>query len=524
MPTARCALPQGPRRGRALLRLRRAHGRAREDRLAPGVLERRPARRATRRRSTTSTRRSRSCSRCTTASRTGCSSTTRAASRSTSRKADPERITATAAGALVYYVFAGPTPRDVLERYTRADRPDRAAAAVGARQPAVAVGLHGRRRGARDRARLPRARHPVRRHLPRHRPHGRLPRLHVRRRALPRPARRSIAELEADGFKVVCITDPGVKVDEDYARLRRRAASATCYCKTARRRRVPQRRLARACARSRTSRTRPRASGGATSRRRCSTRAWPASGATWTSRRCSSPTQSTMPDDVVHPGGGEPRLHARGPQPLRLADGARRARGPAAAAAGAAPVRDHPRRLRRAAAPRAPVDGRQLVLVGAPVDEHAAAAEPRPVRRRASAASTSAASSATATASCWRAGPSSGSSSRSAATTPARAPCAQEPWAFGEPWETRLPRHAPAADAAAAVPVRALRRGGAHRRADPAPAAVRASRTTRRPTPPTTSSCSATRCWSRRSRGPGIEHRHVYLPAGHVGAVVDRRA
>ena len=47
---------------------------------------------------------------------------------------------------------------------------------------------------------------------------------------------------------------------------------------------------------------------------------------------------------------------------------------------------------------------------------------------------------------------------------------------------------------------------------------------TRRPTRPTTSSCSATRCSWRRSRAPGIEHRHVYLPRGHVGALVERRA
>ena len=64
---------------------------------------------------------------------------------------------------------------------------------------------------------------------------------------------------------------------------------------------------------------------------------------------------------------------------LMAAGGARR---PAAAAAGRAAVRDLTRGLRRPPAARAAVDGRQLVLVGAPVDEHAAAAEPRPVRDR----------------------------------------------------------------------------------------------------------------------------------------------
>src|SRR4051794_10290257 len=33
-------------------------------------------------------------------------------------KEDPARVSATAAGRLVYYIFAGPTPRRVLERYT----------------------------------------------------------------------------------------------------------------------------------------------------------------------------------------------------------------------------------------------------------------------------------------------------------------------------------------------------------------------------------------------------------------------
>ena len=58
-------------------------------------------------------------------------------------KADPERMSGTVAGALVYYVFAGPTPRARARALHGADRADRAAADVGARQPAVALGLHG---------------------------------------------------------------------------------------------------------------------------------------------------------------------------------------------------------------------------------------------------------------------------------------------------------------------------------------------------------------------------------------------
>ena len=224
----------------------------------------------------------------------------------------------------------GPTPRDVLDALHAAHGPDRAAAAVGARQPPVALGLHGRGRGARDRARVPRPRHPVRRALPRHRPHGRLPRLHLRPRALPRPGAGCCASSREDGFRVVCITDPGVKVDEDFP-LYTEGRERGLFCRDGRRRRVPQRRLARAVRVPRLHRTRPRGRGGATSRPPCSTRAWRASGATWTSRRCSSPLQSTMPDDVVHPGGGDAEAARAGAQPLRLADGARRARGDACA-------------------------------------------------------------------------------------------------------------------------------------------------------------------------------------------------
>ncbi len=104
-------------------------------------------------------------------------------------KADPERIEATVSGALVYYVFAGPTPRRVLERYTELT------GRIGM-PPLWALGNHQSRWGYETAdeireiaAALPRARHPVRRHPLRHRAHGRPPRVHVGARALPRPAR-----------------------------------------------------------------------------------------------------------------------------------------------------------------------------------------------------------------------------------------------------------------------------------------------------------------------------------------------
>ena len=67
----------------------------------------------------------------------------------------------------------------------RADGANADAAAVGARQPAVALELHERGRGALAGRGVPRARHPVRRALPRHRLHGGLPGLHVGRGAVP---------------------------------------------------------------------------------------------------------------------------------------------------------------------------------------------------------------------------------------------------------------------------------------------------------------------------------------------------
>ena len=75
----------------------------------------------------------------------------------------------------------------------------------------------------------------MRRALPRHRLHGRLPRLHLGPRAVPGSAPASSRELRrARASSVVTIIDPGVKVDEDYDGLRRRAASTTSSARPAR--------------------------------------------------------------------------------------------------------------------------------------------------------------------------------------------------------------------------------------------------------------------------------------------------
>ena len=144
-------LHKAPRRRRALLRLRRAHERPGEDRLRT-------------RSSGTSTRRWATPRRCNNlytsipfmlalAGRPRARAVRRqlaAARDSTSPRRTRARATFAAAGGdLVYYVFAGPTPRRVLERYTELTGRMATAAAVGARQPAVALELHVRRRGAR---------------------------------------------------------------------------------------------------------------------------------------------------------------------------------------------------------------------------------------------------------------------------------------------------------------------------------------------------------------------------------------
>ena len=227
----------------------------------------------------------------------------------------------------------------------------------------------------------------------------------------------------------------------------------------------------------------------------------------------------------MHPGGGEPRLHAQvhNLYGSLMAQAARE--GLRAPAAGPAPVRDHPRGLRRAAAPRAAVDGRQLVLVGAPVDEHAAAAEPRAVGRRAGCGVDVGGFFGDCNGEllarwtefgifqpfCRNHSGNGHARRRSRGRSASRG-------------RRVLPRHAAAADAAAAVPVQRCSR----RRTAPARRSCgrccSSTPTTRRPTRPTTSSCSATRCCVAPITRPG--HRApARLPARrHVGAVVDRRA
>ena len=195
-------------------------------------------------------------------------------------KADPGRVTGSvASGDLVYYVFCGPTPRasSSASRELTGRTPMPPLWALGNQQSQL--GLHGRRRGARDRRRLPRARHPVRRVYLDIDYMRRLPRLHVRRRALPGPGgvhRRARGRRVPDRLH----HRPGREGRRGLRPSTARAATRDLYCRTRRRTRSTATSSGPACARSRTSRARHARVVGRAAGAAGRTRAWPACGAT----------------------------------------------------------------------------------------------------------------------------------------------------------------------------------------------------------------------------------------------------
>jgi alpha-glucosidase len=222
-------------------------------------------------------------------------------------KADPERVRYEAAGGdVVAYFFAGPTPRKVLERYTqltgRMSLP-----------PLWALGNHQSRWGyssAEEVRGL--AREFRERRIPcdcfhldiDHMDGYRVFTWHPER--FPDPAG-FIAELAGDGFHAVTIVDPGVKVDEGYA-LYREGRERGLFCRTIDDDEYRNVVWPGTCAFP--DFTNP------------ATREW------WGDHHAALldagvagvwcdmdepalfvPMQSTMPPDVVHPGGGTPKLH-----------------------------------------------------------------------------------------------------------------------------------------------------------------------------------------------------------------------
>ena len=109
-------------------------------------------------------------------------------------------------GPIDYYIIAGPTVADVVRRYTdltgKAPMPPRWASRV----PAIALQLHERDRGARDREPPSRRPHPKRRDLARHRLPGPQPAVHDQPKTFP-DLKGLARDVGSQGFKLVAITD-----------------------------------------------------------------------------------------------------------------------------------------------------------------------------------------------------------------------------------------------------------------------------------------------------------------------------
>ena len=320
-----------------------------------------------------------------------------------------------------------------------------------------------------------------------------------------------ISELAEQGFRAVTIVDPGVKVDEGYA-VYTEGRERGLFCQTVEGDEYRNVVWPGVCAFPDFTNPRHARAGGATTTARCST---PGVAGVWCDMDEPAlfiPFQSTMPEDVVHPGNGEPRLHGQ----VHNLYGSQMAR---AAREGLERLRPDRRPfvitragLRRPAAPRAAVDGRQQLLVGAPVDGMPQLqnlglsgvgfcgvdvggfygdTNPELLAR-------------------WTefgiVQPFCRNHSHMD-TVP------QEPWAFGEPW--RASAASCWSCACGCCPTCTARSRSAARTGAPILRPLLFDHPgRRRPTRPTTSCCSATRCSWRRSRARGIEHRHVYLPAG----------
>ncbi len=211
-------------------------------------------------------------------------------------------------GDLVYYVFAGPTPAAVLDRYTeltgRTPLP-----------PLWALGNHQSRWGYKSADELRAIAREFRaRGIP-------CDALYLDidymdgyrvftwdRERFPDPAG-LIAELGAQGFRVVTIVDPGVKADEGYA-VYRDGRAADLYCKTYQGAEYHNVVWPGTCAFPDFINPRTRNWWGDQHRGLLDAGV----AGIWCDMDEPTmfiPTPSTMPPDIVQPGGGTPRLHAQ---------------------------------------------------------------------------------------------------------------------------------------------------------------------------------------------------------------------
>jgi alpha-glucosidase len=224
-------------------------------------------------------------------------------------KADADEVVyETATGNLVYYVFAGPTPRAVLERYTELT------GRIGL-PPLWALANQQSRWGYASADQLRElAREFRERGIPCDVLYLDIDYMDGYRvftfdeERFPDPAA-LMAELAEDGFRVVTIVDPGVKVDEGYP-VYVAGRERGYYCRTFDDEEYRNVVWPGICAFP--DFTNP------------ATREW------WGDNHAALldagvagiwcdmnepglfvPAHATMPDDVVHPGGGEPRLHAQ---------------------------------------------------------------------------------------------------------------------------------------------------------------------------------------------------------------------
>ena len=211
-------------------------------------------------------------------------------------------------GDLVYYVFAGPTPAAVLDRYTeltgRTPLP-----------PLWALGNHQSRWGYKTAEEVRAIAREFRaRDIPCDALYLDIDYMDGYRvftwdqQRFPDPAR-FVAELGEQGFQVVTIVDPGVKVDEGYA-VYREGRAADVYCKTYQG--AEYHNIVWPGVAAFPDFTNPRAREWWGEQHRALLDVGVAG--IWCDMNEPTmfiPTPTTMPPDVVQPGGGTPRLHAQ---------------------------------------------------------------------------------------------------------------------------------------------------------------------------------------------------------------------